>query len=1518
MHEKGCEKPEEVMMGEPDESGEQEQTGEDNDLFGEAKEGEAEGEVEVIDDAEAEAEMGPKWVSPDPGLPTQSEVDDHNVDHLPYRCWCEDCVRGRGIGEQHRAGECSAIPVIAFDYLFITKGRILRREELDEETSKSVTMKILVVKDTKSKTVFAHTVMQKGVDSEGYAVTRLIEDVKWLGYTKVILKADNERAIVRLLKESLRRIKTETVDQVAQEHPPPYDSRSNGSIENCIRQVQGHLRTMKFSFERKVQSKVPDGHIVLSWLVEHVAWLLTARTRGEDGKTAYQRIRGRAFTRRLLEFGERCLYKLPMKGPRHDERGKLQERWRRGIFLGFARYTNEYILWDDGAVVKSRCHQRMSRNLRWPAGAHEKIDKDPHSTYAPMEPEMFEPGEAQAPAEVAQGRGPQTIQIRKADWERHGSTPGCSKCHHLAVHGWGPSSGSHSPECVERYKKAYEETEEGKLRLQRAHVRLERRRPPGEVEAGRPMDVGPEGGKHPLLEKFLQERRDDEARAEASPDYEATEKGDDDMAEPDEEDRPDMAVDEDETPCAEILEIVEAVGGSAKKYRREYRSRMRAVVSEVYSPPRVTACAKLLPGWGIAPGFAFDVTTTDENGVYWDFDIRERREEARRRLLEQKPMFLIGSPMCRAFSTWQTLNETRRDPELVRKEFTKAMIHLQFMCELYEAQVTAGRYFLHEHPSGATSWTTPCVQRILAMKGVDRVVGDQCQLGQRSHDGQPVKKPTGWMSNSSCVLTELERRCLGQGGMCSTGERHRPCSGRRTCRDAAIYPKRLCRAILRGFRRQLQDDGVLRPGTIGIHQFEDEYLQHILMEDVEATFNVKVDDQAQDAATSDDSCMESREGSRLPADEPAVAKLQTARAKGEKIYRDAITSQILIPHLVEEARREELEYFASKGVWYKRTRSEAMARTGRKPITVKWLDVNKGDDENPRYRSRLVARELRMPGEESIFAPTPPLESLRTVLSMAATNLKDMKRHVRDPDSEMRTQISVIDISRAYFNAKKDADKDPTYVDLPAEDPDREKGLCGLLRVHMYGTRAAADGWHCEYADHLTSMGFLKGDASACVFRHPEKGLVTSVHGDDFTTAGPKVHIDWMKARLQEKYELTEEGRLGPGRRDSKSLKILNRIVHWSSEGITYEADPRQAERVVVDLGLEGAKPVGSPGVKATAEMNAKDAPLPGHQVTAFRAVAARCNYLAADRPEAQFASKEICRWMANPSVMGLQALKRLGRFLEGHKRVVWEFPFQDAEDVEVYSDTDWAGCVRTRKSTSGGCLMIGSHLIKSWSSTQGLVSLSSGEAEFYGVTKASGIALGYKSLLKDLGVKAKVRVWTDSSATMGICGRLGLGKLRHIDTRSLWLQQKLREGALELRKVRGENNPADLFTKHLSSPEKIVGLMKLMGCRYADGRAHAAPQLRRDVSSHNEGILSIDVSQVTDGDQVQQDGRVYPGVTFEGELVPEAYLYDMATLPHQVKGDFRRLFPRAVPADETPEAREDDDWLERRGGQMI
>ena len=75
-----------------------------------------------------------------------------------------------------------------------------------------------------------------------------------------------------------------------------------------------------------------------------------------------------------------------------------------------------------------------------------------------------------------------------------------------------------------------------------------------------------------------------------------------------------------------------------------------------------------------------------------------------------------------------------------------------------------------------------------------------------------------------------------------------------------------------------------------------------------------------------------------------------------------------------------------------------------------------------------------------------------------------------------------------------------------------------------------ADGWHSEYTGLLESLGFVRGDASACVFRHRERNLVTSVHGDDFTSAGPKAQLDWMKAQMEAKYELKELARLGPPR----------------------------------------------------------------------------------------------------------------------------------------------------------------------------------------------------------------------------------------------------------------------------------------------------------------------------------------------------------------------------------------------------
>ncbi len=275
--------------------------------------------------------------------------------------------------------------------------------------------------------------------------------------------------------------------------------------------------------------------------------------------------------------------------------------------------------------------------------------------------------------------------------------------------------------------------------------------------------------------------------------------------------------------------------------------------------------------------------------------------------------------------------------------------------------------------------------------------------------------------------------------------------------------------------------------------------------------------------------------------------------------------------------------------------------------------------------------------------------------------------------------------------------------------------------------------------------------------------------------------------------------------------------------------------------------------------------------------------------------------------------MKRLGRYLAQQPRLVFKYPWQTVTYVDCYGDTDWSGCPRTRKSTSGGCLMLGKHLLKSWSSTQGPVSLSSGEAEFYGVVKASSAALGYQALLTDLGFPLQVRVWTDSSATIGICSRRGLGKLRHVDTQCLWIQQKVRENEFELRKVRGDMNPADLCTKHLPGLDKIKSLLDLFGCDFRGGRPEAAPKLKKG-EENAPPLLAVQQEKLEDS--VNWLGKVYPATVVENERLPEAYMHVHDLMPHEHE-NLDDYFPLAVACTEEYEVPEPEDPLERRGKEI-
>lgn len=188
-------------------------------------------------------------------------------------------------------------------------------------------------------------------------------------------------------------------------------------------------------------------------------------------------------------------------------------------------------------------------------------------------------------------------------------------------------------------------------------------------------------------------------------------------------------------------------------------------------------------------------------------------------------------------------------------------------------------------------------------------------------------------------------------------------------------------------------------------------------------------------------------------------------------------------------------------------------------------------------------------------------------------------------------------------------------------------------------------------------------------------------------------------------------------------MKVLNRIITWEGfRGITYEADPRHVEIVVEQLGLEEAKFVLTPGTKEEGRTQVgMERALSSTEASKYRVLVARCVYLSLDRPDASFSVKECSRRMSQPTVGDWYRRKRLGRYLAGRPRLQQVYEWQPKQSImTAFTDADWAGCRATRKSTTGGCIIVGGHMLKGWSKTQFLVALSSAESELYAALRSS------------------------------------------------------------------------------------------------------------------------------------------------------------------------------------------------------
>ena len=197
-----------------------------------------------------------------------------------------------------------------------------------------------------------------------------------------------------------------------------------------------------------------------------------------------------------------------------------------------------------------------------------------------------------------------------------------------------------------------------------------------------------------------------------------------------------------------------------------------------------------------------------------------------------------------------------------------------------------------------------------------------------------------------------------------------------------------------------------------------------------------------------------------------------------------------------------------------------------------------------------------------------------------------------------------------------------------------------------------------------------------------------------------------------------------------------------------------------------------------------------------------RLAYLSADRIELQFASRELARAMAEPATADVEALRRCVRFLLNYPRCIQSFERQEIvpKQITCYSDSNFAGCLQSRKSTNS-CKIFGKHLLKPTLTTRAVVvSLSSAGAEFYAAVKAAAAGIGCVSMMRDLGVilqqqgvevkasggidSPSLEIKLDATAGRAIAMRRGAGRIRHIATPTLWLQRPVINGEIKMTRV--------------------------------------------------------------------------------------------------------------------------------------
>ncbi|KAJ9557729.1 hypothetical protein OSB04_012343 [Centaurea solstitialis] len=461
------------------------------------------------------------------------------------------------------------------------------------------------------------------------------------------------------------------------------------------------------------------------------------------------------------------------------------------------------------------------------------------------------------------------------------------------------------------------------------------------------------------------------------------------------------------------------------------------------------------------------------------------------------------------------------------------------------------------------------------------------------------------------------------------------------------------------------------------------------------------------------------------------------------------------------AMQEELAEFIRNNVWLLVPRPRK-----RTIIGSKWIFRNKLDEIGTiiRNKARLVAQGYRQ--EEGIdydetFAPVARLEAIRLFLAFAA---------------HMNFKVYQMDIKNAFLNGKLNEE---VYVAQPPGfvDPKFPDHVYKLNKA-LYGLKQAPRAWYDTLSTFLLSKGFVRGKIDSTLFlkKYPKHILLVQIYVDDiiFGSTNPKL-CEKFELLMKSEYKMSMMGEL---------TFFLGLQIKQSEKGI-FINQGKYVHEMLKKFDLTSCTPMKTPmAPPLSLDKDSKGKPV---DVTLYRGMIGSLLYLTASRPDIMYSTCLCARYQAEPKESHLTAVKRIFRYLKG------------TPNLGLWYSKD-LGCKIDRKSTTGGCHLLGGKLVSWTSKKQNSVSTSTAEAEYVAAGICCAQVVWLRNQLQAYDIQlSKIPIYCDNTSAIAIANNPVLhSKTKHIEVRYHFIRDHVMNGDVELHFVPTEYQLADLFTKPL------------------------------------------------------------------------------------------------------------------------